>query len=159
MPMKRARLMALANSLCFRAETAVMREGTILPLSAIPGSLGALGADLGLLGLGLGVYGAVFAFVGAYFKRPLVIGLLFAFGWEQVVLALPGYLKQFTIAFYLQALVPHAMPSDGVASILQGMFRENPPVPVALAWLLAYLGVFLYLATRIVGRNEYVLDQ
>ena len=41
-------------------------------------------------------------------------------------MALPGYLKQFTIAYYLQALVPHAMPSDGVASLLQGMFRENP---------------------------------
>ena len=68
----------------------------------------------------------MFAFVGAFFKRPLVIGLIFAFGWEQVVMAMPGYLKQFTIAYYLQALVPHAMPSDGVTSILQGMFRENP---------------------------------
>ena len=59
-------------------------------------------------------------------SAPCVIGLLFAFGWEQVVLALPGYLKQFTIAYYLQALVPHAMPSDGVASLLQGMFRTTP---------------------------------
>ena len=48
-------------------------------------------------------------------------------------LALPGYLKRFTIAYYLQALVPHAMPSDGVASILQGMFRENP-AGLASAW-------------------------
>ena len=30
---KRARLMALANSRCFLAETAVMRDGTILPRS------------------------------------------------------------------------------------------------------------------------------
>ena len=33
MPMKRARLIALASSRCFSAETAVMREGTILPRS------------------------------------------------------------------------------------------------------------------------------
>jgi len=46
-----------------------------------------------------------------------------------------------------------------VASILQGMFRENPPVPVALAWLFAYLGGFLYLATRVVERKEYILEQ
>ncbi len=131
----------------------------LVPPAAIAGSFVALVTDLGLLGLGLAVYGAVFAFVGAYFKRPLVIGLLFAFGWEQVVLALPGYLKQFTIAFYLQSLVPHAMPSDGVASILQGMFRESPPIGVALAWLLAYLVVFLYMATRVVERKEYVLEQ
>jgi hypothetical protein len=101
----------------------------------------------------------VFAFVGAYFKRPLVIGLVFAFGWEQVTMAMPGSLKQFTIAFYLQALVPHAMPSDGVTSLLQGMFRETPPAAVCLAWLFAYLAVFLYLATRIVERKEYVLEQ
>ena len=131
----------------------------LVPLSQVPGTFGSLLIDLAMLALGLAVYGGVFAFVGAFFKRPLVIGLVFAFGWEQVVLALPGYLKQFTIAFYLQALVPHAMPSDGVASLLQGMFREQPPLAVCLAWLFTYLVEFLYLATRVVERKEYVLDQ
>ena len=46
--------------------------------------------DLLLLGLGLAVYGAVFAFVGAKFKRPLLIGLIFVFGWEQAALTFPG---------------------------------------------------------------------
>ena len=131
----------------------------LVPLSELPGTFGKLVLDLAILGLGLAVYGGVFAFVGAFFKRPLVIGLVFAFGWEQVTLALPGYLKQFTVAYYLQALVPHAMPSDGVTSVLQGMFRDVPPTPVALAWLFVYLGGFLWLATRIVERKEYVLEQ
>ena len=131
----------------------------LVPLSQLPATFGNLVIDLSLLGLGLAVYGSAFAFVGSYFKRPLVIGLVFAFGWEQVVLALPGYLKQFTIAFDLQALVPHAMPSDGVASVLQGMFRETPPAAVCLAWLFVYLGGFLYLATRVVERKEYILEQ
>ena len=39
------------------------------------------------------------------------------------------------------------------------MFRENPPIAVSLAWLFAYLAVFLYLATRVVERKEYVLEQ
>jgi ABC-type transport system involved in multi-copper enzyme maturation permease subunit len=131
----------------------------LVPFSELPSTFGSLVVDLALLALGLAVYGGVFAFVGAYFKRPLVIGLVFAFGWEQVTMAMPGSLKQFTIAFYLQALVPHAMPSDGVTSLLQGMFRETPPAAVCLAWLFAYLAVFLYLATRIVERKEYVLEQ
>jgi len=131
----------------------------LVPFSELPKTFGSLVIDMGLLGLGLAVYGGVFAFVGAFFKRPLVIGLVFAFGWEQVTLALPGYLKQFTIAYYLQALVPHAMPSDGVASLLQGMFRETPPVSVCLTWLTVYLAGFLYLATRVVERKEYVLEQ
>lgn len=131
----------------------------LVPFSQFPATFASLLTDLALLGMGLAVYGAVFAFVGAFFKRPLVIGLLFAFGWEQVVLALPGYLKQFTIAFYLQALVPHTMPADGVASLLQGMFRQNPPVAVSLAWLAVFLAGFLYLATRVVESKEYVLEQ
>jgi ABC-2 type transport system permease protein len=131
----------------------------LVPFREIATSFDQLLTDLGLLGLGLAVYGALFAFVGAFFKRPLVIGLVFAFGWEQVAMALPGYMKRFTIAYYLQALVPHAMPSEGVVSILQGLFRDAPSAPVALAWLGAYLAIFLYLAARTVDRKEYVLEQ
>lgn len=131
----------------------------LVPFSQVPGTFTNLLIDLGMLALGLAVYGGVFAFVGAFFKRPLVIGLAFAFGWEQVVMVMPGSLKQFTIAFYLQALVPHAMPSDGVTSILQGMFRETPPIYVCLFWLFAYLAGFLWLATRVVERKEYILEQ
>lgn len=115
--------------------------------------------DLALLAIGLAVYGAVFAFVGAFFKRPLVIGLAFAFGWEQIAMVMPGYMRRFTIAYYIQSLVPHAMPSDGVVSILQGLFRDTPPAAVSLTWLTVYLVVFLYLAARTVDRKEYVLEQ
>ncbi len=132
----------------------------IVPLK---GSLGAafpdLLKDLLLLALGLAVYGAVFAFVGAKFKRPLLIGLIFVFGWEQAALAFPGYLKQFTVMFYLQAIVPHAMPSDGVVSMIQGLFRETPGLGTSLFWLTLIWAVFLGWGARIVARKEYVLEQ
>ncbi|MGE0042086.1 MAG: ABC transporter permease [Vicinamibacterales bacterium] len=131
----------------------------VVPLAQVPGSFGQLVTDLGLLGLGLAVYGAVFALVGAVFRRPLVIGLVFAFGWEQVAMALPGYLKQFTIAYYIQALVPHAMPSEGVVGLLQGLFRDTPPALVSVSWLAVFLVVSLVLAARTVERREYVLEQ
>ena len=131
----------------------------VVPFGQVAATFMSLVTDLAILGLGLAVYGAVFAFVGARLKRPLVSGLIFAFGWEQLALALPGYLRQFTVAHYLQALVPHAMPSDGALSIVQGLFRQAPPAPVALAWLAAFLVVFLWLAMRTVARREYVLEQ
>src|SRR5262249_13822315 len=110
------------------------------------GSLGAsfidLVKDLSLLALGLSVYGALFAFVGAKFKRPLLVGLIFVFGWEQAALAFPGYLKRFTIAYYLQGLVPHAMPNDSVLSLIQGVFREGPTLAGSLFWLAVMLVVF-----------------
>ncbi len=131
----------------------------VVPFTEVPGTFLSVVLDLGILGLGLAVYGALFAFVGARLKRPIVSGLIFAFGWEQLALALPGYLRQFTVAHYLQALVPHAMPSDGALSVIQGLFRQTPGASVALAWLAAFLIGFLWLAMRTVSRREYVLEQ
>ncbi len=131
----------------------------VVPFGQVPGTFVSVVLDLGILGLGLAVYGALFAFVGARLKRPIVSGLLFTFGWEQLALALPGYLRQFTVAHYLQALVPHAMPSDGALSVIQGLFRQTPGAGVALAWLAAFLVGFLWLAVRTVSRREYVLEQ
>jgi ABC-2 type transport system permease protein len=115
--------------------------------------------DLGLLGLGLGVYGAVFAFIGAQLKRPLLVGLFFIVGWEIVVLSLPGYLKRFTVAYYLQSLVPHAMPQDNVVSALQSFFQDSSSPAGSLLALAVILVVFLALAARSVERREYVLEQ
>jgi hypothetical protein len=131
----------------------------LVPPAEVPATFPQLVTDLGLLFVGLAAYGALFAFVGAFFKRPLVIGLVFVTGWEQTAMALPGYMKRFTVAYYLQSLVPHSMPSDGVVSILQGMFRDTPPAAVSLFWLGLYVVVFLYLATRIADRKEYILEQ
>jgi ABC-2 type transport system permease protein len=131
----------------------------VVPLAQVPGSFGQLVADLGILAAGLAVYGALFAFIGAWLTRPILVGLVFAFGWEPVALAVPGYLKQFTVAYYLQALVPHTMPADGALSALQGLFGAPPSLGVSLGWLAAYLVVFLALAVRVVERREYVLEQ
>jgi ABC-2 type transport system permease protein len=115
--------------------------------------------DLGIVAIGLAVYGALFAYVGAYFKRPLLIGLVFIFGWEQTIVAFPGTFKLFTVAYYLQGLVPHAMPNDSFASMMQALFRDTPTLTSSLAWLAIILVVFLGAAARIVARREYVLEQ
>lgn len=142
----------------------VLPSVVLVYLLVVPmrGSLGAsfvdLLKDLALLSLGLAVYGAVFAFVGAKFKRPLLVGLVFIFGWEQAALAFPGYMRQFTVAYYLQGLVPHAMPRDGVINLLQGIFRDTPGFG-GLFWLALIWAVFLALGVYVVERREYVLEQ
>lgn len=127
------------------------------------GSLGAnfldLVKDLGIVATGLAVYGALFAFIGAYFKRPLLIGLAFIFGWETAVIAFPGSFKMFSVAHWLQGLVPHAMPNDSTASMLAALFREVPTLTGSVVALTLILVVFLSLAAWIVARREYVLEQ
>ncbi len=132
----------------------------IVPMrGTLGGSFLDLVKDLVLLAIGLAVYGAVFAFIGARFKRPLLVGLIFIFGWEQMALAFPGYLKKFTVAYYLQGMVPHAMPNDNVISLIQGIFRESPGLVESLIWLAVILAVFLWGAAVSVERKEYVLEQ
>ena len=132
----------------------------IVPMQgSLGGSLIDLLKDLMVLALGRAVYGAAFAFVGAKFKRPLIVGLIFIFGWEQAALAFPGYLKRFTIAYYLQGLIPHAMPSDSVLSLIQGAFRESPTLAGSLLGMAVILVVFVSLAAWVVERREYVLEQ
>jgi ABC-type multidrug transport system permease subunit len=131
----------------------------MVPFGEVAGSFGALVVDLGILGLGLACYGALFALAGALFRRPLVVGLVFVFGWEQVAMLMPGYMRRFTLAHYLQSLVPHAMPANETLSLFQAVFREVPPPWVSLFWLFFALLAALVLAVRTVERREYVLEQ
>jgi len=132
----------------------------IVPFGRIPSSFAWLLIDLGVLGLGLAAYGALFGLVGAALKRPLVVGLVFVFGWELVALLVPGYLKRFTVAYYLQTLIPHAMPAGGVVTALQGaVFGTPPSVGTSLFWLIAVIVGSLAIGVRLVEQREYVLEQ
>ena len=151
----------LACTLCVVLPSVVLVWLLIVPIGE--GSLGAsfpdLVVDLGLIALGLAVYGAVFALIGATLKRPLLFGLVFVFGWETVVLAIPGYLKRLSVAYYVQGLVPHAMPNDSAMSLIQGIMREIPGLTESLIWMVIIEVVCLALAARAVTRKEYVLEQ
>ncbi|MEO7193013.1 MAG: ABC transporter permease [Vicinamibacterales bacterium] len=132
----------------------------VVPIGA---SLGAsfpdLLKDLTLLVLGLLVYGGVFALAGTLLKRPLIFGLLFVFGWEMLVMALPGYFKRLTVAYYLQGLVPHAIPGDSALDIMQALFHEVPSLTESLLGLGVIAIVSIAIAVRTVSRREYVLEQ
>jgi len=133
----------------------------IVPIgdSSVASAFPFLVTDLAMLALGLVGYGAIFAFVGTRLKRPLIIGLVFAFGWEPLVLLFPGYLKRLTVAYYLQALVKHEMPQDSAVSVLLQLFHEVPSVPASLLGLAVIVGLALWGAGRAVENREYVLEQ
>jgi ABC-type transport system involved in multi-copper enzyme maturation permease subunit len=109
--------------------------------SSLPAGIDAL-RYFGILTLGLAAYGALFTLMGAVLKRPLVSGLVFAFGWEQVALIVPGYLRRFTLAYHLERI-----------------FQGAPEAASSLFWLTLVTAGCLLLATRAVERREYVLEQ
>ena len=127
--------------------------------ATLAGTFPSLLKDLGLVILGLLAYGGLFAWVGAQFKRPLVIGLVFVFGFEQLALVIPGYIRHMTVSFYLQSLVPHAVMGEGVLSLLQSLVQQKASLPVSLVMLVGIGVAFVFLAMRVIARREYVLEQ
>ncbi len=123
----------------------------VVPFAEVGATFRSLVLDLAILALGLAVYGAVFAFVGTWLKRPLVVGLVFAFGWEQVAMALPGYLRQFTVAHWLQALVPACPAERQRPQRAAGLLPAGPAGGHVGGWLVVILAVFLWLAMRTGG--------
>lgn len=166
-PIRRAAVV-LGKYLAYVACTVllVLPSAVLVFLLIVPMGGGSLGAefpgllkDMGMLALGLAAYGAVFAWVGARLKRPLVAGLVFALGWEPAILLFPGYLKRLTVAYYLQALVPHSMPADASIGVLLQAFADVPGVASSLAVLAAVTALALWAAARTVETREYVLEQ
>ena len=97
---------------------------------------------VGVLSLGLAAYGAVFALVGVLLRRPLVIGLVLALGWEPLAMVLPGYLQRVTLVYHLEAVL-----------------RDGPGAIGSLLCLLVVTAGCLTLAARIVEHREFVLEQ
>jgi ABC-2 type transport system permease protein len=131
----------------------------LVPLSAVAASFPQLMLDFGIVVVGLATYGALFGLVGVVVRRSIVAGLVFVFGWEPLVLLLPGYLKRASVAFYVQSLVPHAAPRSEASFLPQLVVREVMAPGSAVLWLCVVLAVCLALAVRAVGRRDYVLDQ
>ena len=61
---------------------------------------------LALCGVGLMAYGALCLAVSTLARHPVIVSALFIFGWEKLVIALPGYADFLTLQKYLGRLLP-----------------------------------------------------
>jgi len=120
-----------------------------------PSLYGLMGRYLGVLILGLMAYGAFFTFLGSSLKRSIFFGLLFSFGWENVIQYFPGSTQRLAIAHYLKSFLPAT--SSGRFSFLT--FRLEPTRPgFALLMLFAIAAAFLALACLFFSKKEYGLE-
>ena len=97
---------------------------------------------LAVLSLGLMTYNAFFTFFGAVFRRAIFFGLVFGFGWENVIQYFPGSTQRFAIIHYLKSLLPY---SASKVSILTFRLEPTAPAPAVLV-LFLITAVFLGLA-------------
>jgi ABC-type transport system involved in multi-copper enzyme maturation permease subunit len=112
---------------------------------------------LGVLTLGILAYGGFFTFLGTFLKKSIMVGLLFSFGWENIIQYFPGSTQRFAIVHYLKSLLPRVMTSRGRFSFLT--FRLEPTSwPVSILTLILIMAGFLVLAAVLFHHKEYIYE-
>lgn len=114
-----------------------------------------LGRDCLILPVGAAAYGALFLLLATLLKRPLLFGLLFAFGWESWVPNLPGSFQKVSLMAYLRVLAPHPKPVTDVVDVSALLNAANPQtISHAMAWwvlgsvaLVGFAGALLLFST------------
>ncbi len=112
----------------------------------------------GVLGLGLLAYTAFFAFLGTFLKRAILVGIMFGFGWENVIQYFPGSTQKFSLVHYLKSLLPRQPAAGGKFSLL--LFRLEPTGPVAaVVSLVLITAVFVGLGCWLFRTKEYLFEE
>ncbi len=117
--------------------------------------IGTLGKDVGIVFLAMLAYGAFFSLLGAWLKHPILVGLIYAFGWEGIISYLPGFTRKLTITHYIQSISPHADTASAIAM----MIGERTPMLESVITLVLMAALFLASASLILREKEYVLEQ
>jgi len=104
-----------------------------------------LPVDLAILPIGALAYCALFLLAAVQFNRALIIGLVFAFGWETWVPYMPGNFNKLSLMTYLRILAPHA---DNAAPVT---------ISVAMAWVVLFSVIVFGLAAAcfVFSTREY----
>ena len=123
-----------------------------------------LGRDLLIAPIACLAYGALFLLLATLFDRPLIVGLLYAFGIETWVPTLPGNFKMVSLLSYVHVLAPHtAAPVENADSAdIAASLLAPPPVVGNLTPHLAWIVIIGVTIVSVLGacfvfaNREYV---
>lgn len=107
--------------------------------------------DAGVALLGIAAYSGIFALLGTAFRRPVLIGLIFVFGWQAAATYIPGSIRKLTVAHYLQSLLPH----ESLQGALSGLWGDRPSAWAAVSALIVITLLTHALAIVAFSRKEF----
>jgi ABC-type transport system involved in multi-copper enzyme maturation permease subunit len=100
-------------------------------------------------------FAALFHLIGAYFRRPAIIALVYAFFLETILGNMPGYLKRVSISFYTRCMMYDAASTFGVQPEAPSVYLPVEGT-TAMAVLLGAAAGLLLLGMYLFNRTEYV---
>ncbi len=105
---------------------------------------------LGVTTLAVLAYGALFFFLSVVLRKPLTVGLLIGFVWENIVGSLPGSVPKLSLIFYLKSVLRGTI---GVGP-LSG-FSPDVSAPLAAGILVAFAAAMAILAAVLFQSMEF----
>ena len=122
------------------------------------GSNSTVTRDLLIMPVAALAYGSAFLLLATLLAKPLLWGLLYAFGVESWAPNLPG-IQKISLMAYVRVLAPHQQLEREAVDIKEFLTVMNPAaISDARAWtvLTLVIGLSLAAALLIFSRNEYV---
>ncbi len=105
---------------------------------------------LGVTTLAVLAYGALFFFLSVVLRKPLTVGLLIGFVWENIVGSLPGSVPKLSLIYYLKSVLRGTI---GVGP-LSG-FSPDVSAPLAAGILVAFAAAMAILAAVLFQSMEF----
>jgi ABC-2 type transport system permease protein len=100
-------------------------------------------------------FAALFHLIGAWFRRPAIIALVYAFFLETIMGNMPGYFKRVSISFYTRCMMYDAAGTYGVQPESPSVFLPVSGTTAMLV-LLSVTVLLLLAGTYLFNRTEYV---
>ena len=101
-------------------------------------------AILAVTALATLAYGAIFLLFGLLTRSALVLGLIYGFLWEELILLLPGQFPRLTLLYYLQALASLMSPGGPLGAPVTTLgLADAVAAPLAVAVIFVGLTAFL----------------
>ncbi|MCP4573014.1 MAG: ABC transporter permease subunit [bacterium] len=113
-----------------------------------------------LIALGAFTYTSLFAAFGTWFRKPVLPGIIFAFGWENLITNIPARVQEFSLRFHLQNLVERPPVSDTadlpglLGALLTAAFKRDPVPALQSVAVLVVVGVVAALVGIWMLRNK-----
>jgi|GEM_PF-465087 len=115
--------------------------------------------DLKMAPLGVLAYGSVFLLLTTLLNRPLIYGLLYAFGWETWVPNMPGSFQKLSLMAYLRVLTPHVtseVQEVDISQAFSSVSQDNISHHMAWVVLAGTIVVSFVLSLYFFSVREYV---
>jgi len=100
-------------------------------------------------------FASLFHLIGAYFRRPAIIALLYAFFLETIMGNMPGYFKRVSISFYTRCMMYDAAGTFGVQPETPSVFLPVSGAKAMVMLVSVTVGLLL-LGMYLFTRTEYV---